>query len=120
MSETQAKFITPPSKLEVFKRNGLLPLKIPMRKVKSNPIKKLAKPSILPQSKAIQKSRIDYNKRETKGLKISQDSVATLNEYDSSITSSSTLGSTGEKRREQSPLNNDLNKSKYTYRLVRH
>ena len=83
-----------------------------MRKANSNPNKKLVKPTILPQSKPIQKARIDSNKRDSKGLKISQDSVAVFNEYDNSITSSSTLGSTGEKQREQSPLINKGDKSK--------
>ena len=90
-----------------------------MRKANSNPNKKPVKQFLLPQSKAIQKARIDYNKREAKGLKISQDSVAVLNDNDSSVTSSSTLGSTGEKQREQSPLKNQRHKSEYTYRLVR-
>ena len=47
-SPTEDKFITPPSKIEVRKLIALLPAKMPMRKVKSNPNTKQNKPAILP------------------------------------------------------------------------
>ena len=106
-SQTEDKFITPPSKIEVRKLIALLPAKMPMRKVKSNPNTKHKKPAILPQSKTICKSHICFSKAKQKGvksLKNSQDSRTTSDDIESSV-NASTLDSSVEKKKELSPLN---------------